>query len=130
MSDLSQSYPPEPSSVARVRHALVRLASAAGAAREQLDAVGLAVSEAMTRAVTRSRAPIHVSAALASDGLAVSIADGAAAVPRDLLAGAAPGLPPGLDLALIAELSDAVVVAHRPSGGRALTMRFGLSPRT
>lgn len=133
MSDLAESYPPVPESVPRARRALLRLAAAAGAATRQLDAIGLAVSEAMTQAVARSRGcqePIRVTAAIDPHGLAVSVADEAvAATPRELVQ-AARRRASSLGLALIAESADAVVISRRPTGGTELTMRFGFSPRT
>jgi anti-sigma regulatory factor (Ser/Thr protein kinase) len=134
--ELAESYPPVPGSVARARRALIALAAAVGADAELIEKLGLAVSEAMTHAVLRSRrsrAPIRVTAAVAPEELAVQVADeGADVGPRELVQ-AARGLSPGLGLALIAQSADALVVARRPTGGTELTMRFALgrlSPRS
>lgn len=120
-------------SVACARRALARLASAAGAAADRLDAIRLAVSEAMTNAVLQAGdggQPIRVRAAVLDDALAVSIdAD------RSQLPAIEPGrgLGAGVGLALIAHATDELAIAKRSSGGTELRMLFGLravSPRT
>src|SRR4030081_419627 len=80
---LRRSYPAVAASVPRVRRTLAAFASASDAGAEQVEAIRLAVSEAMTDAVVRcadSRGRIRVTAALVSDEMAVEIAeeDGAA----------------------------------------------------
>src|SRR5436305_9387739 len=50
----NQSYPAIPSSVPRARTALAMFARATGATEEQVEAVRLAVSEALTNAVTHA----------------------------------------------------------------------------
>jgi anti-sigma regulatory factor (Ser/Thr protein kinase) len=130
---LVESYPPVAESVTRARRALARLAAACGAAVDQIDAIRLAVSEAMTNAVVQgdgAQAPIHVRAAVVEDALAVSIdADRAPLLPiRDDA-----GLGPGVGLALIAHATDELAIAKRSTGGTQVRMRFGLggvSPRT
>jgi anti-sigma regulatory factor (Ser/Thr protein kinase) len=129
-SPLAESYPPVAASVPLARRALVDLALTSGAAGDQVDAVRLAVSEAMTNAVMRSCGDIRVTGALAGDGLAVSIADDGA-IPRRALFGqseASEGRAWGL--ALIAQATDELAIAHQPAGGTELRMRFGLNRRT
>jgi len=65
---LSQSYPAIPASVPKARHALVALAAGALVAGEQLEAIALAASEALTNVVVHAypRAPGGNAAVLAS----------------------------------------------------------------
>lgn len=128
---LVETYPPAVESIARARRALARLAAARGAAVEQIDAIRLAVSEAMTKAVRADGdGRIQLRAAVVDDGLAVSIdAD------RFELASLTPEteLGPGVGLALIADAADELAIAKRASGGTEVRMRFGLgrlSPQT
>jgi anti-sigma regulatory factor (Ser/Thr protein kinase) len=130
---LSRSYPAVPDSVPRARRTLSTLAAASGAAVEQIEAVRLAVSEAMTGAVVRcidARRSIRVSAALEANQLAVEISDDGTepSNPAEHSSGLS-----GLGLALIAHASDEVAIAKRPLGGTELRMRFrlrGLNRRT
>jgi anti-sigma regulatory factor (Ser/Thr protein kinase) len=130
---LVETYPAVADSVPLARRALARLASACGAAADQIDAVRLAVSEAMTNAVVQGSGTgggIRVRAAVAEDGLAVSIDDNLSWIRPGP---AEPNLGPGLGLALIAHATDELAIAKRPSGGTELRMRFALadvSPRT
>jgi stage II sporulation protein AB (anti-sigma F factor) len=130
---LSETYPPVAESVTRARRSLARLASACGAAVDQIDAIRLAVSEAMTNAVLHGDGGedgIRLHAAVVDDALAVSIDADRSQLPS-IRADA--GLGSGLGLALIAHASDELAIAHRPSGGSEVRMRFGLgavSPRT
>jgi anti-sigma regulatory factor (Ser/Thr protein kinase) len=126
---LTESYPPVAASVPLARRALAELAIASGAAGEQLDAVRLAVSEAMTNAVVRSQGRIQVSAAPRGDGLAVSITDDGV-VPRAGLIGQDKASGRAWGLALIAEATDQLAIARQPTGGTEVRMRFGLSRRT
>jgi anti-sigma regulatory factor (Ser/Thr protein kinase) len=123
---LAKSYPAVADSVPRARWALAELAIASGAAGEQLDAVRLAVSEAMTSAVVRSAGHIRVTAAAASaGGLDVSIADDG--VLRDPgLIGQKGGSGPAWGMSLIAQSTDQLAIARRPAGGTELRMHFGL----
>lgn len=127
---LIETYPTVAESVTTARRALARLASACGAAIEQIDAVRLAVSEAMTNAVLKGQGgegEIQVRAALVEDALSVSIDDDCSGpVPIRL------GLSPAVGLALIAHASDQLAISHRSSGGTELRMRFDfarVSPR-
>jgi hypothetical protein len=122
---LAKTYPPVAASVPRARWALAELAIASGAAGEQLDAVRLAVSEAMTSAVVRSEGQIRVTAAAAADGLDVSIADDGVLRQPDLI-GQKGGSGPAWGLSLIAHSADQLAIAKRPAGGTELRMHFGL----
>jgi anti-sigma regulatory factor (Ser/Thr protein kinase) len=122
---LSESYAAVPAAVPKARNAVCRFAAIAGARREQVDALRLAVSEALTNVVMHAydRTPgrIQVTAWLAADELWVLIADdGAGLHPRV----DSPGL--GLGLGLIAQLSDGFAIVNRACGGTELRMRFAL----
>jgi anti-sigma regulatory factor (Ser/Thr protein kinase) len=123
---LVESYPPVAESVARARCALARLASGRGAAVEKIDAIRLAVSEAMTSAVVQGDGDggeIRVRAAVVEDALAVSIDADRAGLP---MIRPTPGLGPGVGLALIAHATDELAIAKHSTGGTELRMRFGL----
>ena len=114
-----ESYPAVPSSLHAAREAIVECAAAAGADEEQLEAVRLACSEALTNVVLyayRSRTGrIHVTARVAGDELWVLISDNG----RGIHAGAeSHGL--GLGLALIAQLTDGFSVVQRSTVRRSV----------
>src|SRR5947209_14352664 len=95
---LVETYPAVADSVPLARRALVRLASACGAAADQIDAIRLAVSEAMTNAVvdgSGSDGGIRLRASVVDGGLAVSIDDDR---PRGLPFRGGLDLGPGLGL--------------------------------
>ncbi len=123
---LRESYPAVSDSVADAREALTRVAQAAGASAEQVEAVRLAASEALTN-VVRFAYParighVHVTARAAGEELWVLIADSGCG----LHAGReSDGL--GLGLALIAQSTDGFSVVERSSGGTELRMRFDLA---
>jgi serine/threonine-protein kinase RsbW/stage II sporulation protein AB (anti-sigma F factor) len=119
------TYPAVPDVVPMLRRALAELAADAGAAREQVDAVRLVVSEAVTNVVLHAYpdrlGPVHVSADLAGAELWVIVADDG----RGLCPGAdSRGL--GMGLALIADLSDDFAIVTRSSGGIEVRMRFNV----
>jgi anti-sigma regulatory factor (Ser/Thr protein kinase) len=92
---------------------------------QRLEAVRLAVSEALANAVVHaySERPgsIQVTAAVAADELWVLISDdGCGMHPRT----DSPGL--GLGLALIAQVSDSLEIISRGIGGTEVRMRFTL----
>jgi anti-sigma regulatory factor (Ser/Thr protein kinase) len=106
---------------------VTELAEAVGVSGEQLDAVRLAVSEALTNVVVHAYGGgsglIHVSAAHAAGELWVLVADdGSGLHARDH----SPGL--GIGLALIAEISDGFAVVERSCGGTELRVRFAIEP--
>ena len=122
---LTVTYPANPEAVAIARHALAAFATDAGADHQQVEAVRLAVSEAVTNAALHAyrTAPgeVHITAALASEELWVLVGDdggGMEARPDR------PGL--GLGLALISQVSDEMSVVPRARGGTEVQMRFAL----
>jgi serine/threonine-protein kinase RsbW len=122
---LTASYPAIPASVPTARDALVDFAVAAGASTEQLDAIRLACSEALTNVVVHAYddrpGPIHISAAVAGHELWLLIADdGRGLRPR----ADSPGL--GQGLRLIAQAADELTIVKRSTGGTELQLRFAL----
>ena len=124
---LNETYPAAPESVAQARNALGDFAREAGADDEQLDAIRLAASEAVTNAVMHAyqesrRGMVQVSATYVEDELWMLIADaGDGLRPR----AKSPGL--GLGLVLIAQLADDFQILSRGSGGTELRLRFRLA---
>ncbi len=121
-------YPAVADSVPSARVAVTRFAHQAGATVDRLEAIRLAVSEAVTNAVQHayrgSAGPILVSASYVPDGLWVLISDNGSG----LRARAdSPGL--GLGLALISELADDFEIHSRSTGGTEVRMRFCLRSR-
>jgi anti-sigma regulatory factor (Ser/Thr protein kinase) len=120
-----ETFPAVADSVPRARHALAAFARRAGASGEQIDAVSLTSSEALTNAVLHAYrgepGAIQVTAALVAQELWVLIADeGSGIQPR----GERPGL--GLGLGLIAKLTDDFEIVARSGGGTEVRMRFDL----
>jgi len=125
MLEISECYPAAAASVPQARQALVSLASRAGASEEQVEAVRLASSEALTNVVQHAygggEGSIHVASAVTDDELWVLIADdGCGLEPR----ADRPGL--GLGLGLIAQVSDELAIVPRAGGGTEVRMRFNL----
>jgi anti-sigma regulatory factor (Ser/Thr protein kinase) len=122
---LGQSYDAVAASVPAARRALTQFAQRAGADSEQLDAIRLAASEAITNAVVHAydgvAGRIHVSAALASGELWVLIADDGCGLQ---VTANSPGL--GAGLALISEVTDSFAIVKRSNGGTEVRMRFNL----
>jgi anti-sigma regulatory factor (Ser/Thr protein kinase) len=108
-----------------LRSELTDFAARLGADAEQLQAIRLAISEAVTNAVVHAYrggpGTVTVTAALAADELWVLVADTGCGHQ-------APATDPGLGwgLALIAEATDSFVVAERAGGGTELRMCFRL----
>ena len=125
----SASYPAVPDSVGTARGVLTEFAREAGAGEDQLEAVRLAASEAITNAIIHAyeraeAGEVHVSASYIEGELWLLIADaGHGMRPREN----SPGL--GLGLALIAQLADDFQILSRGSGGTELRMRFNLAAR-
>jgi stage II sporulation protein AB (anti-sigma F factor) len=107
------------------RAALTAFAAPAGATSEQLEAIEMATSEALTNAVVHAYGDgpgnIRVTAAVAADELWILIADDGSGM--QARAGS-PGL--GVGLALIAHAADSFAVAKRSTGGTELQMRFSI----
>jgi stage II sporulation protein AB (anti-sigma F factor) len=103
-------------------------AHATGAKPEQVEAVRLAVSEALTNAVMHAygadSGAVHVSASRARDELWVRIADDGHGVEAGY---ESPGL--GIGLHLIACIADYFAITKRSEGGTEIRMRFGASAR-
>jgi anti-sigma regulatory factor (Ser/Thr protein kinase) len=125
----SESYPAAPDAVAQARNALTDFARDAGANQDQLEAVRLAASEAVTNAVMHAytrgqKGTVQVSASYIENELWLLVADtGNGLRPR----ANSPGL--GLGLALIAQLADEFQILSRGSGGTELRLRFKLPTR-
>jgi serine/threonine-protein kinase RsbW len=122
---LTQSYPAVPDSVPLARQELADFAACAGASGDQLEAIRLSVSEALTNVVMHAyrggRGHMHVRADLAGDELWVLIGDdgGGLRASND-----SPGL--GVGLALIARSSDGLTIMNRAGGGTEVRMCFSL----
>ncbi len=128
-AEVAGSYPAVPGSVPHARQSVVALAVGAGASADEIDAIRLATSEALTNAVVHAYdgppGLIHVSATVEPGELSVTVADdGRGLTPRLDRRGM------GLGLALIAEAATEVAIGKRPGGGTAVRMRFALSPRS
>lgn len=114
-------------SVPLARSALVAVARSAGADDDQLEAVRLAVSEALTNAVIhaypRRAGRIHVVAWTGRDELTVEISDDGLGFQTHT---ETPGL--GMGLGLISQLTDDFTIRQPMAGGTAVRMRFWLRP--
>jgi anti-sigma regulatory factor (Ser/Thr protein kinase) len=124
-AELSERYPARAAAVPAARKAVTEFAAAAGARQPQLDAMALAVSEAVGNAVLYAypdrEGTIHVSAWAAEGELWLLVGDDGVG----LRAGAqSAGL--GLGLGLVSALSDGLSVHDRARGGTELRMRFDL----
>jgi anti-sigma regulatory factor (Ser/Thr protein kinase) len=128
MLEISERYPAAAASVPLARQALARLASRAGASEEQVEAVRLASSEALTNVVQHAYGGgegwIHVASAVTDDELWVLIADDGNGM-RTRIRNR--GL--GFGLAMIACVTDTFSLLKRSSGGTEMQMRFGLKSR-
>ncbi len=129
MLRMQSSMPAIPESVGLIRHAVADLAAGAGVAEEQLDAIRLAVSEAVTNTVLyaygESGGEIHAAAELAGDELWVLIADDGRGIHAGL---ESRGL--GLGLALMSEVCDDFSVVERAGDGTELQLRFKIHATT
>lgn len=130
---LTQSYLALPESVPAARHELVRFAEEMDADEEQIDAIRLAVSEALTNVVMHAYRPpgtaereqigqMHVTASLAAGELWVLIGDDGTGLSNQVRS---PGL--GVGLALIAHSSDSLTIMNRATGGTEIRMCFALA---
>ena len=120
-----ETFPAVADSVPRARHALAGFAARAGASGEQIDAVRLTSSEALTNAVLHAYrgepGAIQVTAAVVAQELWVLIADEGCGMEPGA---ERPGL--GLGLGLIAKLTDDFEIVARSGGGTEVRMRFDL----
>lgn len=123
-----ESYPALVSSIPVARRAIAAFATAAGADSEQIEAIRLAVSEALTNVVRYAYSwrtgHIHLTARVAGNELWVLIADNGCGIHAGRESA---GL--GLGLALISSLTDGFSVVERSSGGTELRLRFDLAAR-
>ncbi len=123
--DLEQTYAAVAGSIGVARSALTHFAAQAGASGEQVEAVRLAASEALTNVVNHAYPEhpgrIHVTATVACGELCVEISDdGCGFRPHSPRGGL------GLGLTVIASLSDELQIVKRPSGGTQLWLWFKL----
>lgn len=123
--NLNETYAATPEAVSEARTRLAEFAASAGAGAEQVDAVRLASSEAMTNSVLHAYrgAPgtIYVNAAVVSGELWILISDdGCGLAPR----ADRPGM--GLGLGLISQVSDDFAIVSRAQGGTEVRIRFNL----
>lgn len=123
--NLIQSYPAIATSVPVARRELTEYARTAGASADQVEAIRLAASEALTNVVVHAyrgyAGRIYVHADLAADELWICIGDDGCGLQSDY---ESPGL--GVGLALIAQASDGLTIVNRGSGGTEVRMRFRL----
>lgn len=117
-------YPAVPRSIPRARQALREFARRrAGFAADDVDAVGLAVTEAVTNSVKHAYlgrpGAVEVLASVVRHELWILISDQGCGYRT---AASDPGL--GLGLAVIAGLCDDLVITERPHGGTDLEMAF------
>lgn len=121
--ELSESYPAVAGSIPFARLAITQLATRSGIAGESLEAVRLAVTEAVTNAVRHAyrerTGAFQVTAAVTGTELWVLVAD-------DGCGYQTPAQRPGLGwgLTLIAQLSEEYVITQRATGGTEVRMRF------
>lgn len=125
---LSESYPATAESVPRARRWATNFATWAGAQPETVEAIKLAVSEAVTNAVMHAYrddpGPVQLTAARTGEELWVLVADEGEG---HQTAPVTPGL--GWGLALIADACDQFMITERSGGGTELRMRFPLGRR-
>lgn len=124
-STYTEEFSAQPESVPRARSGVADFALAAGATGPSLEAIRLAVSEAVTNAVLHAYSEpggtINVSASYLPDEFWLLVSDDG----EGLRAGRdSRGL--GLGLAVIAQLADELQIVSRASGGTQLQMRFKL----
>jgi serine/threonine-protein kinase RsbW len=119
----SEAFPAAAESVARARSAIAEFASAAGIEGEQLDAVRLTVSEAVTNVVVHGYpdgdGTFYLTAAASVDQVRVMVVDDGRGLRTD---SDRPGL--GLGLPLMARLSDGFAVEPSASGGVEVRLQF------
>jgi serine/threonine-protein kinase RsbW len=124
---LSQSYPAVAGSVPRARKDVVAFAVRRGVAESQVEAIRLAVSEAVSNVVVHAYdgdGRIHITAEIAANELWILISDEGRGFQ-------APAHNPGLGwgLPLIAHMSDRLEIAERAEGGTEIRMRFPIDPQ-
>ena len=126
---VSHSLPATPDSVGRLRREVAEFARRNGASDRSLEAVNLAVSEALTNVVVHAYrgdaapGPLLVVVTVRDRALLVTVADeGCGMAPRE----DSPGL--GLGLGLIRRLADTLEITSRLARpGTVLRITFGLA---
>jgi serine/threonine-protein kinase RsbW len=118
--------PAQAESIPRARVAAAEFAARAGLRDERLEAVRLAVSEAVTNVVRHAyrdggTGAVHVTMSAAGGELWVLVADDGCGYQTP-----AQNRGLGLGLTLIAKVSDEYVVTERATGGTEVRMRFPL----
>jgi serine/threonine-protein kinase RsbW/stage II sporulation protein AB (anti-sigma F factor) len=120
---LDTSYPAVADAVPAARQRVAEYAAKAGLTRERLDAVRLAVSEAVTNAVIHAyrghSGDVRVAAKANAGELWVFVTDWGCGYSKPAHT---PGL--GLGLPVMAEAADACGVTERPDGGTEVQLRF------
>jgi anti-sigma regulatory factor (Ser/Thr protein kinase) len=113
--------------VPEARRAITEFAKAAGASDEQLQAIRLTTSEALTNVVLHAypawMGHVHLTVKVAGGELWVLIADSGCGVHAGHDSNRL-----GLGLALISQLTDGFSIVERSSGGTELRLRFVLDP--
>jgi serine/threonine-protein kinase RsbW len=121
--ELSETYPAVAASIKRARWTVAEFATRSGINGEALDAIRLAVSEAVTNVVLHAyrdrTGAFHLNAAVAGEELWVLVAD-------DGCGYKTPSQQPGLGwgLTIIAKQSTEYVITERATGGTEVRMRF------
>jgi len=130
---LDRVFPARSAAVATARTAVVEFAARSVGDRARLEAIGVAVSEAVTNAVVHAYPDAHlhpdrepevrVTARLAGGELWVLVADqGCGFQTRSRNPGLGWGLP------LIADACDVVTIAELSDGGTEVRMQFRIAP--
>ena len=123
---LDESYLATPDAITALRHAVADYARAAGIQGEQLDAVRLAVSEAVTNVVLHAYrdgpGQVRVTVRLVENELWVLVVDDGCGLS---LPAQSPGL--GWGLAFITDACDDFTLAERAQGGLEARMVFRLA---
>ena len=126
-SYVRESWPASPEMVPEARRAITEFAAAAGASDEQLEAIRLTTSEALTNVVLHAypaqMGHVHLTVRLAGGELWVLIADKGCGVHAG-----ADSNRLGLGLALISQLTDGFSIVERSSGGTEMRLRYLLDP--
>lgn len=128
---LRSSLPAVPASVPLLRGAVADFARSVGVVEPQLDALKLAVSEAVTNAVMHAYldadepGEVHVAGCMRDDVVHVIVSDDGMGMKPRL---DSPGL--GVGLPFIAETADTLDIGKTPGGGTELRMSFRVGERS
>lgn len=126
-SYVRESWPASADMVPEARRAITEFAVAAGATGDQLEAIRLTTSEALTNVVLHAYPAwighVHLTVKLAGGELWVLIADSGCGVHAGPDSNRL-----GLGLALISQMTDGFSIVERSSGGTELRLRYVLDP--